>query len=259
MKLTSRPLRILLAEDHIINQRLAVALLSKHGHTVEIAANGREAVDQLAQRTFDIVLMDIQMPLLNGLEATAEIRRQEKSSGHHVPIIAMTAHAMTGDRERCLAAGMDGYVPKPIDAAQLFAAIETLVPKHLREEVETAVCVETVEGDLVLDALIARADGDVELARELAVIFLDDWPKLSSAIRKAIDSADAPKLDRAAHTARGSLGYFSKGGAVEAASRLEKMGAECDLSNASQTFAELEESVSELLPKLVEFGSVSVS
>jgi two-component system, sensor histidine kinase and response regulator len=124
-----RPLRILLAEDNKVNQVLATRLLGKIGHTVVIVATGREALaalDEPGSSGFDLVLMDVQMPDMDGFEATAIIRAREKASGTRLPIIALTAHAMTGDEERCLAAGMDGYTPKPIDVDQLVAAIERI-------------------------------------------------------------------------------------------------------------------------------------
>jgi two-component system, sensor histidine kinase and response regulator len=117
-------LRVLLAEDNAINQMLAVRLLEKRGYTVTVAANGREALAAFERESFDVILMDIQMPEMDGFEATAAIRLNEKSTGGHIPIIAMTAHSLVGDQERCLAAGMDGYVSKPIRTHQLFAAIE---------------------------------------------------------------------------------------------------------------------------------------
>jgi CheY-like chemotaxis protein len=119
-------LRILLAEDNAVNQRLAARLLEKRGHTVVVAATGREAVEAFSRQKFDLVMMDVQMPEMDGFQATAAIRTRENGTGVHTPIIAMTAHAMTGDRERCLAAGMDGYVSKPIQAQELFGAVEGL-------------------------------------------------------------------------------------------------------------------------------------
>jgi CheY-like chemotaxis protein len=114
------PLEILLVEDNPINQKVASRLLEKAGHTVTIAGNGREALHCVSSRIFDLVLMDVQMPEMDGLEATAQIRRQERGTDRHLPIVALTAHALNGDRERCLEAGMDGYVPKPVQGQVLF-------------------------------------------------------------------------------------------------------------------------------------------
>jgi CheY-like chemotaxis protein len=122
-----RRLRILLAEDNAVNQKFAVKALERQGHEAIVACNGREALAILEEQPFDLVLMDVQMPELDGLEATVAIRQREKVNGAHIPILAMTAHAMKGDRERCLEAGMDGYVAKPIHPAELAEAIESLL------------------------------------------------------------------------------------------------------------------------------------
>jgi CheY-like chemotaxis protein len=121
-----RPLRVLLAEDNPVNRLLAIRLLEKRGHSVAVAGNGREALDATEQRIFDVVLMDLEMPEMSGLEATVAIRRREQRTGMRIPIIAMTAHAMIGDRERCLGVGMDGYVSKPVRADELYAALENV-------------------------------------------------------------------------------------------------------------------------------------
>ena len=125
------PLRILLAEDSLVNQKLALGLLGKHGHSVVVANNGKEAVVALASGEYDVVLMDVEMPEMDGLEATAVVRTGERQTGKHVPIIAMTAHAMKGDRERCLEAGMDDYVSKPIRAQQLFAVLKSVLGQRV--------------------------------------------------------------------------------------------------------------------------------
>ena len=121
-----RGLRVLLAEDNAVNQLLASRLLEKHGHSVVVASNGRKALEALEKQKFDLVVMDVSMPEMDGIEAAAAIRAREGGTGSHIPIIAMTAHAMKGDRERCLAAGMDAYVSKPLRASELFDAIRTL-------------------------------------------------------------------------------------------------------------------------------------
>ena len=124
-------LRLLLAEDNIINQKLMRRLLEKAGHAVTLARTGRAALDALAQSTFDMVLMDVQMPEMDGFEATAAIRAGEQGTGAHTPLIAITAHAMRGDRERCLAAGFDGYVSKPVQFKELFDTIDRFTPSDL--------------------------------------------------------------------------------------------------------------------------------
>jgi two-component system, sensor histidine kinase and response regulator len=129
VKPSAAGLRILLTEDNAVNQRVATRLLEKHGHAVVLANNGLEALRAFEEQTFDLILMDIQMPEMDGLEATAEIRRRERNSGGHISIVAMTAHAMADDRDRCLAAGMDGYVSKPIESRLLFEVIERLRPQ----------------------------------------------------------------------------------------------------------------------------------
>jgi CheY-like chemotaxis protein len=127
----SRKLHILVADDNLVNLRLARSLLAKQGHSAVAVGSGREALAALEQQSFDLVLMDVQMPNMDGFEATKVIRAQERISQKHLPIVAMTAHAMSGDRERCLAAGMDSYVTKPVDAAKLFTAIKDALPKDL--------------------------------------------------------------------------------------------------------------------------------
>ncbi len=123
-----RPLRILLAEDNLVNQRLGERLLQKDGHSVVLAGTGKAALEAWERGAFDLVLMDVQMPEMDGYEATVLIRQKEKKTGGHIPIIAVTAHAMKGDQERCLAAGMDGYVSKPIQPEVLYKTIEAMAP-----------------------------------------------------------------------------------------------------------------------------------
>jgi len=129
-KKSTRPLRVLLAEDNDINQQVAVEFLQLHGHDVHIAQNGIEVLDAIARRRFDIILMDVQMPKMDGFQATASIREKEKNSGGHIPIVAMTGYAMKGDRQRCLDAGMDAYICKPIRSQELYEVIEAVSIAH---------------------------------------------------------------------------------------------------------------------------------
>ena len=242
--LTARPLRILLAEDNAVNQRLAVRLLEKWGHSVTVAVNGRRAVESWEQSRFDLILMDVQMPEMSGLEAVAEIRRREGAltPAPHIPIVAMTAHAMEGDREKCLAAGMDHYVTKPIDQRRLFEAIEGFFVQPPRPESSDMSAPKPM---LQLDpaVVLQRFDGDRELLREVATLFLKDAPGHLVAIRDAISHGDGPALERAAHTLKGSVGNFSAAAAHDTALALEMMGRAGDFTRALETLEELEQQI----------------
>ncbi len=235
-----RPLRILLAEDNAVNQRLAVRTLEKRGHVVIVAANGREALDTLDQtkEPFDVVLMDVQMPEMDGFEATAAIREREQTTKTHLPIVAMTAHAMKGDRERCLAAGMDGYVSKPLQTSELFAA--------LADVLSNATSAEEEEPAFDREAALERVEGDLELFDEIAGLFLEEAPTLLGQIKDAVAHGDASGLERAAHSLKSSVGTFSAASAQESARALETMGRENDLANAPKILARLEKQVARL-------------
>ena len=185
-------------------------LLRKQGHTVVVANNGREAVEALEKQTFDLVLMDVQMPEMDGFEATAAIRRREAGTGRRMPIIAMTAHAMKGDRERCLEAGMDGYVSKPIQTRELYAAIAALGPGgagRRRRRRPTARRRRRARCSIQAEAL-ARVGGDWELLRSLTEVFFDSYPAQLAQLREAIGRGDAPTVYRLAHTLVGAVGIF---------------------------------------------------
>ncbi|MBM4083417.1 MAG: response regulator [Planctomycetes bacterium] len=228
-----RHLRILLAEDNLANQRLAVRLLERRGHTVAVVSNGREALAALEKQPFDAVLMDVQMPEMDGFEATAAIREKERSTGAHVPIIAMTAHAMKGDRERCLQAGMDGYVPKPLHAKELFEAVEGHPPSPEAEK--------RAGEALDLAAILPRFDGDKQLVMEFVDLFLrEDCPRLTAEMRAALERGDRRALERAAHSLKGLVGMLNAKAASDAALKLETIGREGDLAQAQEAWAALE-------------------
>jgi signal transduction histidine kinase/HPt (histidine-containing phosphotransfer) domain-containing protein/ActR/RegA family two-component response regulator len=255
-----QPLRILLAEDNLVNQKLAVSILAKQGHTVVVASNGREALAALEERPFDAVLMDVQMPEMDGLAAAAAIREREQGTGQHVPIIAMTAYAMKGDREHCLAAGMDSYVAKPVRAAELFRALGAAVSTPAKPdcEPESGLSAPTpapaAEGPAWNEAL-ERVGGDWQLLGRLAALFIKECPGWLAAISAALDEGDPVGLRRAAHTLKGGLSTFSTGAAWEAARRLETMGREAGLDGAQEALAALAREVERLQPALTFLAS----
>jgi CheY-like chemotaxis protein len=170
-----RCLRVLLAEDNPVNQRLAVRLLEKQGHEVVVAGNGREALAALERQAFDLVLMDVQMPEMDGLEATAAIRRREAETGRRLPILALTASALKGDRERFLQAGMDGYLSKPIRAEEFVQAIEAVVQPA--EPAPQAGASQLAGVDIDLGGALAGMGGDRRLLGELTSLFLEEYPQ----------------------------------------------------------------------------------
>jgi CheY-like chemotaxis protein len=213
-----RRLRVLLAEDNAVNQRLASSLLERRGHKVVIANNGREAVEAVQRQSFDVVLMDVQMPEMGGFEATEAIRALERAQGEQTPIIAMTAHAMKGDRERCLAAGMDEYLTKPLDPKQLCQLVEGIVAGR------AAAAPDDTPSAAISMQVLARVGGDRELLAEISRLFVDDAPRHLDRIRQALDTRDGEALRRAAHGLKGAAANFDADGVVAAARTLEDIG-----------------------------------
>ena len=250
-KSPARRLRILLAEDHPINQKVAVRFLEKLGHKVKVASNGQQALAALDDGAFDLVLMDVQMPKMGGLEATAAIREKERGTGRHIPIVAMTAHVMSGDRARCLQAGMDGFIAKPIQPAELFGTIGSV----LLQETPPATPAPTPSRDRQgagstepcdEAALLARLSGDRKLLRELIAMFLAGSPKLVSRIQKAMTARDAIKLQQAAHALKGSVGNFAAKEAYKAAHELEMLAREGDVTAAAGAFPAVKSEIGRL-------------
>ncbi len=234
--LRERRLRILLVEDTHVIQTLILRMLGKCGHAVVLANNGREALAVLQNENFDLVLMDVEMPGMDGLETAALIREQERDTPRHIPIIAMTAHADPGDRHRCLRAGMDAYLPKPVEMAELLQTIEELAPRPApgrREE-------ETAEPLLDRASLLEGVGGDARLLRQLVRIFLDDSPGLLHAVRAAIDAREPDTLRKTAHALKGATGHFSRHGTYDVALTLERMGQRGDFAGVEEVFVALE-------------------
>ena len=242
-------LHILLAEDNSVNQRLAASLLERRGHRVTIAGNGKEALAALERYRFDMILMDVQMPEMGGFEATAAIREKERETGAHMPIVAMTAHAMKGDRERCLEAGMDEYIAKPLESKLLCATVERIV-----SGVQAGAAAPEVpalpDG---FQSLLNRLGGDARLLADISRLFIDDAPRYLSDIRASIDKADASALRTSAHGLKGAAANFEAAEVVDAARRLEAMGRAAELGRAEETWRTLQSAVNAMLNRLQGF------
>jgi signal transduction histidine kinase/CheY-like chemotaxis protein len=231
-------MRVLVAEDNVVNQRVASGLLRKRGHDVTVVSDGQAAVAAIADGAFDVVLMDVQMPVMDGFEATAEIRAREKTRGGHLRIIAMTAHAMAGDRDRCLRVGMDGYVSKPLDPRLLCAVVE-------QEEVTPSVP-PAFERDTVLE----RLGGDSQLLAEVIQRFLVDCPLRVAAIKSAIEARNADALCREAHGLKGAAGNLSAVSLFETAEILEQLGREQRFDAAEAACRKLSDEATHVLDAL---------
>jgi CheY-like chemotaxis protein/HPt (histidine-containing phosphotransfer) domain-containing protein len=251
------PLRVLVAEDNPVNRQLVTQVLQKRGHRVTGVENGRAAVESVASGgdgPFDAVLMDLQMPQMGGLEATRAIRTAERAGGRHVPIIALTAHAMPGDRERCLAAGMDGYLSKPIDVDELVATLETIVAGAVPPSGDGAAA--SPRGGAVFDerAALACTGGDRTLLREVVALFRADAPAALRRMRRALRAADGEALRAAAHTLKGSLAVVGSAAGRDAAAELERLGRSGRLDHAEASLAALRRQLGLLDQALEEAG-----
>jgi two-component system, sensor histidine kinase and response regulator len=245
--------RVLVAEDNLVNTRVVNAMLEKKGFTVVSVTNGIEAVEAVRSSHFDVVLMDMQMPEMDGLEATRCIRAAEAGTGRHLPIIALTARAMKGDREECEAAGTDGYLSKPVRAADLFQLLHRIIgePAHAAD-VDAAAEAPAFDQDDVL----ARVSGDRQLLAELVEVFTQETPRALLEIRRSVDNNDPSRLERAAHRLRGSIMAFGADLAAQAALALEALGRGGVLTGAEGHVMNLEREVHRLIHALGRFTQV---
>jgi signal transduction histidine kinase/DNA-binding response OmpR family regulator len=253
------PLRVLVADDNAVNGELVAKLLRREGHAVALAENGNQALAALDTGAFDVVLMDVQMPELDGLAATAAIRDRERASGKHLPVIAVTAHAMRGDRERCLKAGMDAYLSKPIHKNELLRTLESVMNRDsgLRITPAASGLDPAPAGPRLLDRDLAlsRMGGDLPLLQEVARLFLDDYPNLLTTIREALSRGDAKLLERSAHTLKGSVANFGADEAFQAALDVELAGHAGELGKAPEALAQLESALERLKLELESLAS----
>jgi PAS domain S-box-containing protein len=245
-------LRVLVADDNRTNQRLVELFLEEHHHLVTTVGNGREAVAQAAAQPFDLILMDVQMPEMDGLEATAAIRERERATGVHTPIVAMTAHAMAGDREKCLAAGMDAYLSKPLrpdDLASTIAALcATETDSNPRPE-SHATGDEPGDGSISEAELLADFGGNGKVLAEVIGVFLGDASKYLDAIRRSREAHDHGSMASAVHALKGSVGLFSRG-ARDAVQALEQSVKAGDVNAIEKRFAVVESTLGQLCPQL---------
>jgi two-component system, sensor histidine kinase and response regulator len=245
----AKSLNILLAEDNAINQKLAVRLLEKRGHHVDLVGNGRDALSALEDRSFDLVLMDVQMPEMDGLEATRLLREKEKVSGLRQPVVAMTALVMKGDRERCIEAGMDGYLSKPIRPQELDHVLDTYLARDV-EGSSSSEPAEPVEPSVVTAELLERIDGDLSLLSELLELFRGDYPGQFRALRMALKNRDAAAIQRLGHALKGALGNLSAPIAARISGELESMGRSGETMSAESKVNDLDVEVARVIQAL---------
>lgn len=268
---TRRPLRVLVAEDSAVNLKLMTRILEKAGHVVTGAGDGREALQALSSETFDIALMDIQMPVLDGLETVRALRAKEaKERSPRLPVVAVTAHAMKGDRDKCVEAGFDGYVTKPIRIAELFGEIDRLIsgvahsgeritPSDLdgkrRSDPDGVASTSDASSSVIFDeqSAVARAGGDRELAKELGGMLLEEAPRLLADLEASLERGDAPTMSRMAHTLKGQADHYGSVHAVEIARALEKLGKAGRLAEAESLVPGLKLAYAKLLDEVAIF------
>ncbi|TVS10023.1 MAG: response regulator [Planctomycetaceae bacterium] len=243
-------LRVLLAEDSLVNQQLAIALLQEHGHTVTVVNNGNQAVTASERQPFDLILMDVQMPEMDGLEATTRIRDRERQTGEHCPIIAMTAHALKGDRERCLRAGMDAYVAKPIRAEELFDAIDALCgDRPVEPAARSAASQDLVDWQHALELV----QGSPDVLASIVQAAQMEIPQLIETLRTALQAQDVDRTHRAAHTLKSTVQLFGADRAHQLAQQIESLARSGDLSQAAKHFDDLQDQVKPLMEALAQF------
>ncbi|MCJ7578669.1 MAG: response regulator, partial [candidate division Zixibacteria bacterium] len=244
-----RRAHILLAEDNPMNQKLVVILLKKAGYSVDAVEDGRMVIEVVKRKVYDLILMDVQMPEMNGFEATQAIRARE-GEAKHTPIIAMTAHAMKGDRERCLQAGMDDYIAKPIEPQELFAAIEKWTKSqgkekdlspftlHLTPQKSELALSEYIE-PIDLESALRRVDGNTEFFREMLQEFLSYVPKQLEKLAEAIKTGDAKVVEREAHSLKGGAGNLGAKPIADLALQLGFLGRTGDFAGAKKIIGNL--------------------
>jgi len=248
---------VLLVEDYPVNQMVATRMLERSGYRVDAVNNGREAVEAVSNIPYGAVLMDVQMPEMDGYEATAEIRRREES-GRHTPIIAMTADAMQGDRERALASGMDDYLAKPVKHEELETVLERWIPHPEQESLEQMSdgAAEANEDAPALDLSVLESrrgpqrDGEPDKLARIVGLFIDDVPLRLEELRQAVESGEAQKVEETAHMLKGGTGYMGAVQMAKICARIQGLGASGELSHVPELLDELEAEFKRIRPAL---------
>jgi len=237
-----RLLHVLVVDDNAVNQKVIAGMLQRQGHSTVAVSNGEQAVSAHATGRFDLVLMDVQMPVMDGFAASRAIRKREAETGGHVPILALTAHALEGDRERCLEAGMDGHVAKPVRPQELIEQIHqaTSQPQVLGARAERAPGDGCADDALTLEQVLRRLEADEALVASVIDLFFANRAPMLDAIRGAVGRSDAAALERAAHALKNTVGNFQTGAAWRAAAQLEIIGREGRVEEAPAALENLE-------------------
>ncbi len=250
-----KSLRVLVAEDNPVNQMFAARLVERQGHTARVVSNGQLAIDALRRETFDVVLMDLGMPLMDGFEAVRELRQLEKQTGCHLPVIAMTANATSVDRDRCLAVGMDDFVGKPVQAAELATVMARVFQRAAQScaDVRTPYPVDSGKNETSvcdLAAALRRLDGDLSFLKQLGQLFLDTIPEQLQSLRTAVQDHNGSLIGDLAHSIKGSVRHFFAGSAYEFAQRLESISLSGDSVMIEHTYEQLLHQVGRLQTQL---------
>jgi CheY-like chemotaxis protein len=237
----SRQLRILVAEDNPVNQTVIIRMLEKMGHLTVLAHNGREALSMLERKTFDLVFMDVQMPEMDGLTAARKIRDQEAQTKSYLPLIAVTAHAIKGDKERCLQAGMDAYISKPVTSLGIAKAIAEVISVEAEGDVPLRTPVlPSSSAPFDRDRLLEQLEGDESLLRELVTIFLEESPKQLASLQRAIEASNPREIEKTAHSLKGELGYLGLAEAAQRAKDIEHKAHEHSFQSLSDQYLSLQ-------------------
>jgi PAS domain S-box-containing protein len=252
--LRKEPLRLLLVEDNSVNQKLEMRVLEKMGHQVSLAVNGRQAIEMVEVQSFDLILMDIQMPVMGGVEATRMIRASANPAVRRLPIVAMTANAMIGDAEKYLEAGMDGYISKPIRADVLKAELDKFADNSPEPRVPSGSAVGQTslkeEGAFSLNTLLNRVDQDRELLKELVEIFKHEFPRYRDELRQAVAQSDLQRVSTVGHALKGMFANLAADRAAALAANLERIGKGTETAGLQAALEAFEAESAVLLPAL---------